>query len=697
MSCIFRVRVNGEFLVFYPKTVVKFKVKTPFFNYNNEIRSQTFTFKVPVKGNARPLNFAKGYNRRGAIYEFSAEAFLGESFWKNVLVVITNYTETEFSIKIVDAEQDYFNFQDKGLRDFQYLRPSRFRHITSRNNGQYKSYAVVSTTTGVGVISKVVVDTSGGYLGDPDRVVFKVSFAVTDTSDQATVKMIAAINENFWQTGLWAIQDPSISNYFRIYNMSSSVWSEFSFTLDTLETNFVEVTPGGAGAITGGIPTITKTLATDTINQPEGTYDFIYVPVYNPNKDTPTPPATTVQIYDVINDWDSNNNEFYTPYRNRFAPFPFLYNIIEQICEEAKINIDDLFFNDELKKLLIYSPLITAHNNGLVFDTWPYFQYSKILPQLKTSELFTILRGYFGFISDYNSKSKTLKITTLKRELARKDYKDLSAKTRYGQDLQYDKRIQNYEYSFDGEPLSTERIVQNSELYYFVGEKTDKADLPFNARDNNAWHVLNTNTYYYNDGDFGGTYWIYLSEVLQGIFDTNSTDNNKPQGSVPFSIELYHKNDVAEPAVKCLLPYTKADTQLYVNQKNKYPFRLMFYRGMKDGLIDTAESGSPIFEPMQYPFASYHNYDYNKNKIGNYSLAWVGPDGLFNQFHKEIDAVLRNSRPVNFQMDITVNDILNLDVLQQNLRDGNVFVPDEYELTFSEVIEPVKSKEFLRK
>jgi hypothetical protein len=696
MSCIFRVKVNGEFLVFYPNTKVKYKIKTPYFNFNNEYKSQSYTFKIPVTGNEKTLDFAKGFNRRGVVYEFAAETFIGETYWKKAILIITNYTETDFSVKIIDDETAYFNFLNTELADFQYLRPSRFRHIASKNNSQYNIYEVNVVSSGSGDISGVVCDTSDIYVGDPDRVKFTVSFLVTDTEAEATTKMIDAINANFYRTGLWATTETA-TNQFRVYNMSSSPWLEFAFSQESLlMSNYVEATFSGVGSVGGGIPTITKALAKDTITQPSGTYDFIYVPVYNPDKDTATPSPTTLQQYDVINDWDADNQEFFSPSRNRFAPYPILYSLIEQIFNEAKIKFDDQFFDAELKSLLIYSNLLTAYNDGVSYNTWPYFQYRYIVPKIKVKDLLLNLRGYFGFIAEYNLKSKAIKLTSIKNELARNDFKDVTTKTRYGNELQYDKRIQNYEYTFEGEPLTEERMLERPELYGFAGELIDYGDLPLNARDNHVWHILNTNSYYYNDGDFGGTYWFYLCEVLQGIFDKQVSATNKPNGSVPFSIELYHRNDVGVKPVKWLIPYTKAATQPYVSQTTNNPFRLMFYRGLKDGLIDNG-ADVPDFDAMEYPFASYHNYDYNLNKVGNYSLAWLGPDGLFNQFHKEYDSILRNSRPVAFTMDYSIIDIVTLDTLQQNLRNGNLFIPDEYEITFGEVLEQVKTKEYLRK
>jgi len=692
MSNILKIVVNNNELVLFPNTKIKFKIKTPYFNHKYEYKSQTYTFQIPVLPNQIALDLAQGLNRRGCIYEFPADLYIGTTLWKKVVLLITGFNNIAFSIKLVCEEPYYIDFLAKNIRDFQYLNPSKYRHILSKNNGEFKIYTVAVSSSGVGEIARTVVDTSAVYVGDPDRYIFYIEYENTDTSTIARDKIVAAINNQFPKTGLWATPDPIYANDFHLHNMTASPWSEFDFSIeDLLKPNWVDVTYSGLSAVAGGIPAITTALAEDTLVKD---YDFIYCPVYNPPADSAIPGPNELNTFNVINDFEPDSGKFYSPFRNRFAPFPYLKKLLKQLYSENNIVINDTFFDEELSNLILYTPIITAFNNGLAFDQWPYFQYSKILPNVTVQQFYTMLRGYFGFIPDYNYRDRSVRYTSLKQELNRRDFKDLSNKTRYEYELQFDKQIPNYNFEYKDEPLTEERMISDKSLYYFIGESNDTSGLPLNARDNNAFYIIKKNHYYFNNGDFGGTYWYFLAEAMQGIFNSTSTIDLGPKGSIPFSLEMYHRNDIRKTPVKWLIPFTKSATIDYLSQKNEIPFRLMFYRGMSGG-FKQSEGGA--FTGFNYPFASYHNYNYAGTKVGNYSLAWNAPDGLFEVFFKEYDSVLRNSRPVNFITDYDINDVLNFDELKPILRNNQAYIIDEIEFEFTDKIEPVKSKEYIRK
>lgn len=51
-----------------------------------------------------------------------------------------------------------------------------------------------------------------------------------------------------------------------------------------------------------------------------------------------------------------------------------------------------------------------------------------------------------------------------------------------------------------------------------------------------------------------------------------------------------------------------------------------------------------LYYAYHYPLMTPFNYDQSGNKIGNYSLAWEGTDGLLNKFHKEFKEYIEKDR-----------------------------------------------------
>lgn len=87
--------------------------------------------------------------------------------------------------------------------------------------------------------------------------------------------------------------------------------------------------------------------------------------------------------------------------------------------------------------------------------------------------------------------------------------------------------------------------------------------------------------------------------------------------------------------------------------------RLLFYRGMK-----TSSGGHA------YPFASSHNYDMAKNRVGNYSLAWDGTDGLYNVWWKDYIRMKDNTKQVSREVMLSLLALLNLN-LRKKVRIGD--------------------------
>ena len=81
----------------------------------------------------------------------------------------------------------------------------------------------------------------------------------------------------------------------------------------------------------------------------------------------------------------------------------------------------------------------------------------------------------------------------------------------------------------------------------------------------------------------------------------------------------------------------------------KYPLLLMAYRGVYD-------LHSP---PGKLPLASRAPYDMDGNVIGDYSLGWDGPLGIYAKWWKNWHQFLYNRTEVTARLTLTLPDILN--------------------------------------
>ena len=84
-----------------------------------------------------------------------------------------------------------------------------------------------------------------------------------------------------------------------------------------------------------------------------------------------------------------------------------------------------------------------------------------------------------------------------------------------------------------------------------------------------------------------------------------------------------------------------------------------------------------------YPLLTPYNYDPNGNKVGDYSLAWEGADGLFSKFHQEFKEYIESDHLVlkgNFHL--THLDLKNLDFKKKSYIRGKLFYLKKIETKF---------------
>jgi hypothetical protein len=99
---------------------------------------------------------------------------------------------------------------------------------------------------------------------------------------------------------------------------------------------------------------------------------------------------------------------------------------------------------------------------------------------------------------------------------------------------------------------------------------------------------------------------------------------------------------------------------------------------------ETQQIDDPVGDySNHYPLLSPFNHDPAGNKIGDYSLAWEGADGLKNKFHKDfIDYLARDRQTLKADMRLTNLDLKNLDYKRKKYIWGRLFYLVKLETTF---------------
>lgn len=159
------------------------------------------------------------------------------------------------------------------------------------------------------------------------------------------------------------------------------------------------------------------------------------------------------------------------------------------------------------------------------------------------------------------------------------------------------------------------------------------------------------------------TTWIPYSTALGDYYAAPAQYEikNTMPGAVPTKVNFYPSENFNSPdeyfvpAVKIPGSYVGSDNQQVTSQILK---KLLFYHGIR-----TSAGG------RGYPFASSHNYDRNKMKVGPYSLAWDGADGLYNVWWKSFIRMKDETKEVSIEVQLDMIMLVNLD-LRKKVRIG---------------------------
>jgi len=120
--------------------------------------------------------------------------------------------------------------------------------------------------------------------------------------------------------------------------------------------------------------------------------------------------------------------------------------------------------------------------------------------------------------------------------------------------------------------------------------------------------------------------------------------------SQPFTLHYRLETDPLDTDRAWNIPIiSEKGTSSYYKIANKASFRLLFYRGMQP------DSGG-----NDYPFASHSNLNLQGESVGNYSLDWQGPNGLYEKWWKEYIHLRTHGRPLKMRFRLSVDQLIDL-------------------------------------
>jgi hypothetical protein len=675
---------SGEYLKLYEKISIKFFLKSALFNEKIESTSRSYSFKAPAEPNAQNFNFANELAVRQRVLTYPVKIYLLGNFWKNAQLEITDFNEKEFTFRLL-IDRGFFKFDaGKSLRSFNYENPYRLRFY--KNALPYSYYGMVDT--GVLTPATFTITFNLTYSSTPIVKVFDYDPG-TKTVPQLVAEICAWFNERIEQYHYYFEVSTFSNQEFTIYNLSNNTNSNFYFTFTSSDVN-LDI---------NDISNVNKTqldcyraLVNEAIADDER--EFICITVAAPEIYT----VENTNYYDYLNPIipKITGNPLYPGQLAQddqpLVPFPLVKKMLYMILQETGNTIsEDTFFDDELSQLILFNHEAINNFQRLVKNGWRYsltgvIYYNDIVPDISFNTFLNDIRQYFNLLVDYNSRNlnvKILRIDSLFDQLPENWSKHLLKEWNYRQEP-----IEaGLDYTWVEEPLSDELLPQ----FENTARGTDvnfKSNLPVSPVNGLVIVKATKENKFYR---YETSAWQLFAEDLYN----SQTERNRRivTGCSPlFTIQYpYTKPNVLWPfQINWLLPYTKQPGNLLKEDKVAAPHRYLIYRGWQDCLVKlTSESE---FVTAEYPFASSHNYDLAGNKIGDYSLAWNAEDGVYEKFWKRWLNFLKNSSPVMMEFDLSIIELMEMDLTRKKLINGVEYFIDELEFEVNQTISTARAK-----
>ena len=405
-------------------------------------------------------------------------------------------------------------------------------------------------------------------------------------------------------------------------------------------------------------------------------HDYIFFPVYNYRFQSEKKYIGSPPLFQ--NYWDDVNQEFFEGEESPAAmPFVRVEYLLDKIFEGFEYTfINNWQTTDELKMLVMYNnfsiyedPDYDPDANPPVDplpDTWGrVINLVNHLPKVKSNKFLKDWMRIFGLGLFVDFHARTVELIPVRNLLERSPSHDWSDKLLREYTINKNKLGAPDAYSFDIEDeVSTEfdRLYERPTDYVPVLDIEDVPPFP-PANSTNVYYVENRDIFVISGAFPARPSRKALDYSDLGVAPRYNTDNEVSIDLAPlhdfFFGELdsngnailvtYDKFEYSTPPEVRAFPaiYYLGTIEEVRDQKAEVPYRFTMYRGIYNN-----RDGNP------HPYANGMPYDPQGNKIGDYSIHWTSPTGLYEQWHRQWHEMLRYGKNVNMIFNLKLSDLL---------------------------------------
>ena len=734
MEHVLKIEVNGKYLTFYPNAKVKMIRKSPLFLNEADPGSRIYTFTIPAEPNAEILDYANLLFSNKKIVTYDCNVYLKGNFYKKAKLDITGFTKLTFDIRVRFDKPYFAEAAERKLRSFEYNAPTPYRYIKLYNIAEFvRTYSFVSGAPTVDFSFDIQFDAPLMNFAVQTKT-FYYSTANPETITELITRVAKWFNDNFKLYGVYCLVIASNKLYFitpyttigklsivhvldatALTQMNAPTWPPDFLTMFDVWDESIK-------------------LANDTVFNPTNfDYDFVFFPFYAPNGNSAENYRHVVNHFNPNGDYAGfqyGSTGTYLNYRYQgLIPFAFLHKVFEYIHAELGITVEDDFWDDELKTLVYFNNKIFnqtySTDNAIATNNIDKinssFKYANLLPNITYKEFVYDLANMFCLVFDYESNDEKLRVRPRKNIIQSSEVIDLTESLNF--DYVGETQANTYElnYTWDSaETLAQSRINPNNNLEP-KADVIDKPALPTPSLSlkNSIIKTIKENLRYVLEAAATGYRWIFYDESLE---DYKPADTNQKITTGLSTLFLNKMTSrfwsglvIVIKEVTWLLPYTGGNVEIETNENNIGSQRILFYRGLKECDTETfrlagdteytdntiildVEKGSSLgTDEGQYPFATYHNYDYKGNKCGNYSLAWNAEDGLVKTWWAEWLAYLDNTYKVTMQFTISTSEFMQMDMLKKIRVENQIYFIDEMEVDLGNEMSIVTARCYIYK
>jgi hypothetical protein len=359
-----------------------------------------------------------------------------------------------------------------------------------------------------------------------------------------------------------------------------------------------------------------------------------------------------------LNPWNVNAGNFlFTDASEVFHgiiyPQPYIHYLLSQIFGTA---LNDNFFNsnNELKTLALitsfhknFSYYIIMENNGVLredYDTTNlnHLLLSSFMPRYDFNELLKNILKIFccTFINRQDGK---VDIVHNQEIIDSTDIVDWTDKLVGTPVISFEQaRVYNSGYQSETPVSAAEYPLTRPDIDSLVDEATTK----------NIYRIQNTGESYEKKLKDAAVPDIYMYERKASNLGANPSTANDTQESydmissvkpIPMTVDEYWWQGENPTKFPWYIPEFPGDR--FKNDEAPY---IGFNRGFYDFVNnETLAAPDPGWDfTNSYPFMTPYNRDMSGNRIGEYSLAWEGSDGLLSKFHSGFKSYIESGKHV---------------------------------------------------